>query len=301
MFIRNSHIGVAVRYFAVGMLMLLGVSTFAFAKPIAAVIGINDLSGRYLPKIEDTALELVNIFLVESGQVTVVERNRLSGILEEQNYARRDFLDLDRSAVEFGRLLGAEYLITGAIISFEQNTDEFDGYGIKLTKTVSQMHVTLQAFDVNTGVIVQAVSFIGTHEENDAPTYWASRYPRTLLEKSLKGATDLLIERLCRPDVLGSDFAPNAENGVLLSAPADHGKQSDEEVTVYIKSTPPGADILVEGLFFGKTPQAISLPPGLWEVKLKYPGFSPWVREINAFHGLRVNAVLQTFVESSAN
>jgi PEGA domain len=80
----------------------------------------------------------------------------------------------------------------------------------------------------------------------------------------------------------------NVTNG---SAPGTVGTQgtapaaSPSVAQLDISSTPPGADIEIDGKFVGSTPSSISLPPGDHEIVVKKSGFSAWDRKLSVSPG----------------
>lgn len=68
-----------------------------------------------------------------------------------------------------------------------------------------------------------------------------------------------------------------------------------ESVKCSFGSTPPGADINVDGRYVGSTPSVVSLSVGNHSVEISLPGFAPWNRELMVSAGSEpaVNAVLQ--------
>ena len=60
-----------------------------------------------------------------------------------------------------------------------------------------------------------------------------------------------------------------------------------------ISSTPPGADIEVDGKFVGNTPSSVTLAPGDHDIAVKKSGFAPWDRKITISGGhVTINAEL---------
>ena len=60
-----------------------------------------------------------------------------------------------------------------------------------------------------------------------------------------------------------------------------------------IASTPPGADIEIDGNFVGSTPSSIHLLPGDHEIAVKKSGFAVWNRKISVSSGhININAEL---------
>ena len=68
-----------------------------------------------------------------------------------------------------------------------------------------------------------------------------------------------------------------------------------EEVRCNFNSTPPGADITVDGKYLGNTPSEIPLSTGTHVVILSMPGFTQWKRDLTVTSGseLTVGAILQ--------
>jgi hypothetical protein len=48
-----------------------------------------------------------------------------------------------------------------------------------------------------------------------------------------------------------------------------------------VESTPPGADIEVDGGFVGNTPSTITVALGNHEISVKKKGFADWSRKVN--------------------
>ena len=63
---------------------------------------------------------------------------------------------------------------------------------------------------------------------------------------------------------------------------------------VLVSSTPPGAEIELDGSFVGSTPSIINLPAGDHQIVLKKKSFKPWERRIKATGGsVKVEAELE--------
>jgi len=68
----------------------------------------------------------------------------------------------------------------------------------------------------------------------------------------------------------------------------------DPPTTVAISSTPPSADVEVDGKFVGNTPSSVSLSAGEHTVKITKKGFKPWERKLTVSGGsANVNAELE--------
>jgi hypothetical protein len=66
------------------------------------------------------------------------------------------------------------------------------------------------------------------------------------------------------------------------------------QVSISIDSTPPGADIEIDGGFVGNTPSTVTVAPGSHQIAVKKKGFNDWVKTLNVTSGaVRLNAELE--------
>jgi hypothetical protein len=80
-----------------------------------------------------------------------------------------------------------------------------------------------------------------------------------------------------------------------LQSPPATGEAVREKVKCNFISTPPGAEITVDGRYVGNAPSTVGLGTGTHVVVFFMPGFAQWKRELTVFSGsdLNVNATLQ--------
>jgi len=57
------------------------------------------------------------------------------------------------------------------------------------------------------------------------------------------------------------------------------------QVSLAIDSTPPGADIEIDGAFVGNTPSTVSVVPGTHQIAVKKKGFTDWAKTLNVTGG----------------
>jgi hypothetical protein len=86
-----------------------------------------------------------------------------------------------------------------------------------------------------------------------------------------------------------------AKFGVLpppVAAPAP--AVAEAQPSLSIESTPPGADIEVDGAFVGNTPSTISLAPGSHDIAVKKKGFADWTKKLTVTGGsVHISAELE--------
>jgi hypothetical protein len=78
-------------------------------------------------------------------------------------------------------------------------------------------------------------------------------------------------------DMARFSIAPPPSAGSVPVAPV--------QASLVIESTPPGADIEVDGGFVGNTPSTVTVTPGSHDVSVKKKGFADWSRQLNVTGG----------------
>jgi hypothetical protein len=80
----------------------------------------------------------------------------------------------------------------------------------------------------------------------------------------------------------------------LPAAAATAVPSTTAQATLAITSTPPGADIEVDGGFVGNTPSTVSLAPGSHQIVVKKKGFADWSKILSVTGGnINLNAELE--------
>jgi PEGA domain len=65
------------------------------------------------------------------------------------------------------------------------------------------------------------------------------------------------------------------------------------QASLIVSSTPPGADIEIDGAFVGNTPSTVNVATGSHEITVKKAGFSDWSRKLNVTGGnIHIDATL---------
>jgi hypothetical protein len=83
-------------------------------------------------------------------------------------------------------------------------------------------------------------------------------------------------------------------------APPNAAPAAATQVSVVVESTPPGADIEVDGAFVGNTPSTVSVAPGSHQIAVKKKGFADWTKTLNITGGnVHLNAELEAAAPSA--
>jgi curli biogenesis system outer membrane secretion channel CsgG len=93
--------------------------------------------------------------LVKSGKFRVVEREQLAALMEEKNLTLSGDVD-PATAVRVGKLLGVNYLLTGAVTEYGNTDVGGGGFGVSAGKRKFVAAMNARLIDTSTGEIVWA-------------------------------------------------------------------------------------------------------------------------------------------------
>jgi hypothetical protein len=85
------------------------------------------------------------------------------------------------------------------------------------------------------------------------------------------------------PQAAGPSVAPQPENRPSTEAQAV--STLTPQASVAVDSTPPGADIEIDGAFVGSTPSTLTVAPGNHKIAVKKKGFADWTKTLNVTGG----------------
>lgn len=235
-----------------------------------AVVDFRDKSGQNLEDIGEAASEILGTLLSQTDKFNVLERDKLEAIIIEQGLTMSGLVDSDKTTVQIGKLLGANYIITGSVVSLTNNTVRFKGYNIETEKVITEMSVNVKIINITTGKIEFASLFPAKEEVlNAAASTQSTGIERTLLTNALKSAVKELVKKIDTKNI-----------------------KNVEKIAVKFESNPTGADLEIDGVFYGNTPTSIPLNPGLHEIVVSLAGYETWSKKINAMEGLTIKATL---------
>lgn len=97
---------------------LFFVSAFGFCaeyKPLKQNLAVIEFENRTTLKYIGSGIQdMLTTSLWKSGRFILVEREKIKKILEEQNFSHSGRVSVE-TAIEIGRILGADYILTGGI------------------------------------------------------------------------------------------------------------------------------------------------------------------------------------------
>ncbi|MFB0517046.1 MAG: CsgG/HfaB family protein [Candidatus Neomarinimicrobiota bacterium] len=117
--------------------------------------GAEKLAGKVDLKLAD----LLITSLVRSGRFDVIERTRMHQVLSEQDLGLTGIMD-ESTAAQMGKVLGAEYVVLGAITSATQQSIDKFGYIL----VVIEVGLDVRAVDATSGKILLSQHAVGRSE-----------------------------------------------------------------------------------------------------------------------------------------
>ena len=154
---------------ALGASALVSTSVFAQDKPSVAVLEFTNESGAAWWR-GGVGWELSSMLTNEMAATKafrMLERNKIEGVLSEQNLAASGRVQGGTGA-RIGKLLGAQYLVTGTVSAYEEDTAStggglsFGGVSLGGNKSNADLAVDLRVINATTG----EVAFTRTIEGN---------------------------------------------------------------------------------------------------------------------------------------
>jgi hypothetical protein len=82
-----------------------------------------------------------------------------------------------------------------------------------------------------------------------------------------------------------ANFAAHPAATELASAAPVPATSAPAQASLAIDSTPPGADIEIDGAFVGNTPSIVTVAPGSHQITIKKKGSSDWAKTLNVTGG----------------
>lgn len=239
-----------------------------------AVVDFEDRSGADLPELGPAAQDVIASFLTNLPRVTVLSRDRIRTVRRELGL---EGTVLGRQKISrLGKLLDAEAVVTGSVIRYDVERQEYEGFGTSALRDTYRLSISLQVIDVESGQI----RFADTFDVEDQTSYLqASSAP----SRPLTRETELLRKAL---EVASGDLQKGLTKVAMGLA------SGNQLVQVPVTTVPPGADVMIAGNYVGSTPIHLELEMGVHELILDHPGYRPWKRKVNVEPGVRVDVTL---------
>jgi len=246
--------------------------------PTLAVLSFEDHSGVKALNLENMGLQFLENALINSGMFTLIDRLTIKRTLEEYDFSTASGLVDPSYAIQLGKMLGARYLATGNIFNINEKVIEFKGYNIYTKRTIISVTTGLRIVDQKTGTILFTDQDIAIQE-----------LPINSMNLNTSGASNAIYQNLMKQAIL--KLVNSLREKIISIRPEIPG--ITKKILVPINSEPIGADVEVNGLFYGNTPCELSLEEGkVLEIIISLGGYDPWIKRISVNSALKINANL---------
>ncbi len=116
-----------------------------------AIVGFDVNAKTYgVKEIDKKLIDMLSTALFRTGNFVMVERSKINKVLEEQAFQLSGAVD-PKTAVEIGKILGAEAVVTGAVSEIG-----FQALSFLVNMTACRVSVDIRIIDVSTAKVVMA-------------------------------------------------------------------------------------------------------------------------------------------------
>lgn len=223
---------------AVVLLAALIVAPPADAQPKkrVAVARFEDRTGSGYHSLGEGVADMLITALVRSGKFTVIERQEIERVIEEQQFGS-SFMVTPETAPKIGQLLGVELFVVGSVTEFgtkENNVSlGLSTFGGGVSKRTSRAVVDIRLVNTTTGEILASESFDGEESTSGLSvstqdidfsntSAWSDSDIGKATRKAVDGCAGLITENMGKVEWSGKVLKVNAD-GTILIKPGSEG------------------------------------------------------------------------------
>ena len=228
------------------------------AKPRVAILEFKNKASHYTWSWYEAgrqAQDMLVTELVKSGKYRVIEREQLQAIMQEKHLSLSGDID-PKTAIQFGKMLGVEYLIAGAVTELgvtDRNASVPGGFlrdlpSVSVRSQKMEAALDARAFSTSTGEIVWADT--AKDETSDSSVYVAGAgggaNDRNKVDKLMRPVVQKLAASLAKAGLSSSGLGgagdasgvvgkiAKADGGTLyVNAGSEAGVKEGDEFAVY--------------------------------------------------------------------
>jgi curli biogenesis system outer membrane secretion channel CsgG len=236
------------------------------------IIVVNFTGSERFGEVANGFTEILSETLVNFGSFDVLERAKLHDIMQEQRLGRSGMVD-SLKATELGKLMGAEYVVTGTITEANVRQLNFNGYGVETSKIEATLEVSVKIIKLDQGNIIFSKTEKATDIQFDAnESHGSGEFPAAKLSRVLCSKLGPAIQN-------SQEFVREKANSAKL-------------VTVEFKSNAENATIEIDGIVRGNTGSTYKFPEGIHEVKISAQGYKEWSKRVSFYEGFCIEVNL---------
>lgn len=257
-------------------MMAIGCACMGSVRAEAPAIAIVDFTTERDVSRRDIAPKLQQFLekrIISSGLFTVVEREKLNSVMREAMFQQSGVVD-PATAVALGRQLGARYLMTGSILDANTETRSFQGYGTSIRTATMRVTAEVKIIDLERNVPVAAFEEEGSEVVHSGAGLQVND-PKAFTTLSRDMADRFLKQIRAAPFLQASQPVERAKYKVL------------------VQSEPAGADVEIDGKYYGNAGREIALDEGDHVIKVSLAGYEEWTKRVPVGENVSFKATLK--------
>jgi hypothetical protein len=241
-------------------------------------VGVVDFTSSVATSWNKRLPELLVDQMVNSGLFDVLERGKLDAVVREVEFQAGALVD-PANAVQIGGMSGARLLVTGNILENTSSQSTSSAYNIRSTVFRYYLKARAEVIDLETG------SKIFSHIADGS-----AELKKIGLNSTGRGE-----------DSLGPIVAEQLMTALAESPRIQALVGASEEgvsVRITINSMPSGADVEIDGVYYGNAGSTFETTPGVHEILVTLPGYEPWKKKVKVSEGMTFQANLSESVDA---
>lgn len=271
-----------VRFPIVKYLSFIAILIFAINSPVFAEIRVaitpfeySDYAlQRYAPYARG---ELENL-IMGFGNVVIVERARMDQMTQELSFGNFSGMTDPKQVAQFGKMSGANILVTGSLLKVDKQEKNFGGFGIRTRSSQSVATIRIRAYDVEKGTVIYSTTVKGSSSG------FSTNYGGGGVKDESSSAIEDAMKNLSQ-DIKFKELFTKLDSGSNKTA---------NKIKVELLPTPNNCDIEINGVYQGSTPATIELVQGSTvNIKLTKAGYLPWEKTVVIIPGMRISPELE--------
>lgn len=204
-----------------GVVLTLTLASLSWAGPRVAVVDFENQAQRGDWRLGRGAADMLTTELVRGTDFEMFERERIKAVMQEQNLGQGGRVD-PATAARIGKILGVEYIITGAVTEYGQSRAGGGGRGVDVRRQGYAAGVDVRIVDAETGRIMFADTGSGSKAVRSVRVMGiggGSSFNEKYATEALRGAIDEVVSKLARADLpSGTSGGGTASAGPILVA-----------------------------------------------------------------------------------
>jgi hypothetical protein len=221
-------------------------------------------NGQHLPAVDGQLMQQVDSVVRASGFGAPV--GDVESASDTLTIVVNNIADL-AEARKKGFATGSTFFLKGTVVT--------DNYEMQATATIGGKTVSKSGYK---GAILTAIGH-ASGPEGVPPMSVTEAFNKVVEQLILQFLRDLPTTELNQTLTPGASAPQLSQESAIAPMPS-HDSAQEASATVTIKSTPDGADILLDGKFAGNTPSTIRIKAGDHTVRIELKGFSAWEKSL---------------------